>query len=229
MPQGNLAERPALTRDLVIATAMTIADDGGIDLLTMRRLAERLGVEAMSLYHHFPNKNAILDGLVERTFAEIEDEVGGLTAVADASTWQAILRARVLAARRVMLRHPWVPAVMESRSVLVPTMGRYIDAQVGVMRAGGLSHDLIHHSMHALGSRLFGFSQELVLDGNGSPSPSDADATRMAEMLPNLAAMLQDVVHDDAESTLGRCDDQTEFEFGLDILLDGIARRHAAE
>ena len=229
MPQRNLAERPALTRDLVIAPAMTIADDGGIDLLTMRRLAERLGVEAMSLYHHFPNKNAILDGLVERTFAEIEDEVGGLTAVADASTWQAILRARVLAARRVMLRHPWVPAVMESRSVLVPTMGRYIDAQVGVMRAGGLSHDLIHHSMHALGSRLFGFSQELVLDGNGSPSPSDADAARMAEMLPNLAAMLQDVVHDDPESILGWCDDQTEFEFGLDILLDGIARRHAAE
>src|SRR5688572_2589840 len=108
MPQRRLAERPTLTRDLVIATAMTIA------------------------------------------------EVGGFSTSADSSTWQSIVRGRVLAARRVMLRHPWVPAVMESRSMLVPTMGRYIDAQVGAMRAGGLSHDLIHHSMHALGSRLFG-------------------------------------------------------------------------
>ena len=228
MPQRNLAERPALTRDLVIATAMTIADDGGLDLLTMRRLAERLGVEAMSLYHHFPNKNAILDGLVERTFAEIEDEVSRLTPAADADSWQRILRERVLAARRVMLRHPWVPAVMESRSVLVPTMGRYIDAHVGVMRAGGLSYDLIHHSMHALGSRLYGFSQELTLDGDGSAIAGPADAALMAEALPHLAAMLQDVVHDDPDSTLGWCDDQTEFEFGLDILLDGIAQRHAA-
>ncbi|MGA7147052.1 MAG: TetR/AcrR family transcriptional regulator C-terminal domain-containing protein [Microbacterium sp.] len=226
MPQRNLAERPALTRDLVIATAMTIADDGGLDILTMRRLAERLGVEAMSLYHHFPNKNAILDGLVERTFAEIEDEVRGLAQIADDDTWQRLLRERVLAARRVMLRHPWVPEVMESRSALAPAMGRYIDAQVGVMRGGGLSHDLIHHSMHALGSRLFGFSQELVLDGGGS-TPSGADAARMAELLPNLSAMLQDVVHDDPDSTLGWCDDQAEFEFGLDILLEGIARRHA--
>jgi AcrR family transcriptional regulator len=229
MPQRRLAERPTLTRDLVIATAMTITDDGGLDVLTMRRLAERLGVEAMSLYHHFPNKNAILDGLVERAFAEVEDEVGGaFTSTADAASWQRILRERVLAARRVMLRHPWVPAVMESRSVMVPTLARYIDAQVGVMRSGGLSHDLIHHSMHALGSRLFGFSQELILDGEGSASASAADAALMAEALPNLSAMLQDVVHDDPDSTLGWCDDQTEFEFGLDILLDGIAQRHAA-
>lgn len=226
MPQRSSIERTTLTRDRVLAAAMEIADAAGLDGLTMRRLAEDLGVEAMSLYHHFPNKGAILDGLLERTFAEIEEEVGGFDADASASTWQPRLRARILGARRVLLRHPWIPAVMESRTTLVPTMARYIDANVGIMRAGGLSHDLIHHSMHALGSRQYGFSQELTLDD--TPPASGADAERMTALVPHLAAMLKDVVHDDPDSTLGWCDDQTEFEFGLDILLEGIARRHAA-
>ncbi|WP_169581145.1 MULTISPECIES: TetR/AcrR family transcriptional regulator C-terminal domain-containing protein [Microbacterium] len=226
MPQRSTIERPSLTRDRVLTAATEIADAVGLDGLTMRRLAEDLGVEAMSLYHHFPNKAAILDGLLERTFAEIEEEVGGFGVDASAATWQPRLRARILGARRVLLRHPWIPAVMESRSTLVPTMARYIDANVGLMRAGGLSHDLIHHSMHALGSRQYGFSQELTLDD--PPSATGADAERMAALVPHLAAMLQDVVHDDPDSTLGWCDDQTEFEFGLDILLEGIARRHAA-
>lgn len=228
MPQPGVTERPALSRDRVVTTAMALADSAGLDGLTMRRLADDLGVEAMSLYYHFPNKGAILDGLLERAFVEIEEEVGGFAATATAATWQAALRARILAAREVLLRHPWVPAVMESRSTLTPTMARYIDANVGLMRSGGLSHDLIHHSLHALGSRQYGFSQELGLDGD-SDAPGDQDLARMAEFVPHLAAMLQDVVHDDPDSTLGWCDDQTEFEFGLDILLDGIARRHAAE
>ena len=226
MPQRSSIERATLTRDRVLAAAMEIADAAGLDGLTMRRLAEDLGVEAMSLYHHFPNKGAILDGLLERTFGEIEEEVGGFDVDASAATWQPRLRARILGARRVLLRHPWIPAVMQSRSTLVATMARYIDANVGLMRAGGLSHDLIHHSMHALGSRQYGFSQELTLDD--TPSASGADAERMTALVPHLAAMLKDVVHDDPDSTLGWCDDQTEFEFGLDILLEGIARRHAA-
>lgn len=228
MPHPGVTERPALSRDRVVTTAMALADGAGLDGLTMRRLADELGVEAMSLYYHFPNKGAILDGLLERTFVEIEEEVGGFSADAGPSTWQARLRDRILSARTVLLRHPWVPAVMESRSTLAPTMARYIDANVGLMRTGGLSHDLIHHSLHALGSRQFGFSQELSLDG-GDEGSGDQDLAGMAEFVPHLTAMLQDVVHDDPDSTLGWCDDQTEFEFGLDILLDGIARRHAAE
>jgi AcrR family transcriptional regulator len=226
MPQRSVADRPALSRDRVVATAMTIADDGGLERLTMRRLADELDVEAMSLYYHFPNKGAILDGLLERTFAEIVEEIGGLSADAPGEAWHETIRRRVLGARRVLLRHSWVPSVMESRATLVPTMAQYIDANVGVMRAGGLSHDLIHHSLHALGSRHYGFSQELTMDGSSAPDPQDL--ARMADVVPHLAAMLRDVVHDDPESTLGWCDDQTEFEFGLDILLDGIARRHEA-
>ena len=229
MPGRRLAERSPLTQDRVLEAATAIADRDGIDALTMRRLADDLGVEAMSIYYHLPNKEAILDGLVERTFAEIETEVGGFGPEASGVSWTQTLRARILGARRVMLRHPWVPQVMESRSTLCPTMVRYIDGSVAIMQAGGVSFDLIHHALHALGSRLHGFTQELRMDGSApgdaASAASEAQVAQMMQLAPNLAAMLAEVVHDDPDSTLGWCDDQTEFEFGLDLLLDGLERR----
>lgn len=223
------AARPALTRERVLRAACSLADEDGLDALTMRRLAEDLGVEAMSIYHHLPNKDAILDGLVELAFSEIEDEVGGFGAEGASEDWRGTLRSRILGARRVMLRHRWVPVVLETRGVLAPTMARHIDGVVAIMRAGGLSYDLIHHSLHALGSRMYGFAQELTLDDDAAGTPGGDDLARMKEFVPNLAAMLEIVVHDDAESTLGWCDDQTEFEFGLDIMLEGLDRRRAEE
>jgi AcrR family transcriptional regulator len=222
------AVRAPLTRERVLRAAQAIADEDGLDALTMRRLAEDLGVEAMSIYHHLPNKDAILDGLVELAFAEIEDEVGGFRTDVTGEAWTGALRARILGARRVLLIHRWVPVVLEARGVMVPTMARYVDGIVAIMRAGGLSFDLIHHSLHALGSRMYGFAQELTIDDDDGV-PGGEDLVRMREFVPNLAAMLEDVVHDDPDSTLGWCDDQTEFEFGLDILIDGIERRRAAE
>ncbi len=213
----------------MLHAARSLADEDGLDALTMRRLAEDLGVEAMSIYHHLPNKDAILDGLVELAFSEIEEEVGGFGVEGASEDWRAALRARILGARRVLLRHRWVPVVLETRGVLVPTMARYIDGVVAILRAGGLSYDLIHHSLHALGSRMYGFAQELTLDGRRGRCPRGEDLARMRDFVPNLAAMLEDVVHDDLESTLGWCDDQTEFEFGLDIMLEGLDRRRAEE
>ncbi len=221
----NRAERLPLTRDRILERAMALADEDGIESLTMRRLADQLGVEAMSLYHHLPNKNAILDELAERVFQEIEAEVGGFDVPPAGSPWVATIRPRILGARRVMLRHRWAPGVMEARGVMTPTMVRYVDSIVGGMHSGGVSYDLIHHGLHALGSTMFGFTQELMLD---SDSPSGEDMTLMKDFVPHLAAMLEDVVHDDPDSTLGWCDDQTEFEFGLDVLLDGLERRRVA-
>jgi AcrR family transcriptional regulator len=220
------SERLPLTRDRVLAAAMDLADEDGIDALTMRRLADQLGVEAMSIYHHLPNKGAILDGLAEQVFLEIETAVGGFDVPDPGTPWVTTVRPRILGARRVMLRHRWVPGVMESRGVMTPTMARYVDAIVGAMHAGGCSYDLIHHSLHALGSTMFGFNQELMLD---SDTPSGEDLTLMHDFVPHLAAMLEDVVHDDPDSTLGWCDDQTEFEFGLDVLLEGLERRRVDE
>jgi AcrR family transcriptional regulator len=220
------SERVPLTTHRILDRAMSIADTDGIDALTMRRLADQLGVEAMSIYHHLPNKNAILDGLAEQVFQQIEAEVGGFAVPTGGSPWIATIRPRILGARRVMLRHRWLPGVMESRGVMTPTMARYVDSVVGAMHAGGISYDLIHHGLHGLGSAMFGFSQELMLD---SDTPSGEDLTLMQDFVPNLAAMLEEVVHDDPDSTLGWCDDQTEFEFGLDILLEGLERRRVAE
>ena len=215
--------RAPLTRDRVLRTAVDLADSGGIDALTIRRLGEQLGVEAMSVYHHVANKEAILDGVVDLVFGEVEDALGGFAVPGRDAEWKAALRARILAARQVMLRHPWLPGVMDSRQGLGLTTARYVDSVVGTLRSGGLSYDLIHHAMHALGSRMFGFSQELGESGGDGQGDPD-ELAQMAAQVPHLAEMLSVVRHDDPESTLGWCDDQFEFEFGLDLILDGIER-----
>ena len=214
--------RAPLTRARVLETAVDLADTAGIEALTIRRLAERVGVEPMSIYYHVPNKEAILDGVVDLVFGEIEVAAGGFDVPETDAAWKASLRARILAARGVMLRHAWAPGVLDSRTDLGLTTARYVDSVVGTLRSGGLSYDLIHHAMHALGSRMFGFSQEL-----GEPDDDSADAAameQMAEHVPHLAAMLSVVRHVEPESTLGWCDDQFEFEFGLDLILDGLER-----
>jgi AcrR family transcriptional regulator len=214
------AERSRLSRDSVLQTALRLADRDGLDALTMRALADELGVEAMSIYYHLPNKDAILDGAVEVVFAEIEAEVGGfgVPTTTDAATWAPALRERILGARRVLLRHPWAPWIMNAT--------RHVDGIVGIMRAGGMSFDLIHHSLHAIGSRVYGYVQELSDDGD---APPPAQLEQLAALAPNLAAMLAEVAHVDDGATLGWCDDQSEFEFGLDLLLEGIERRRVAE
>ena len=220
--------RAPLTRDRVLRTAVDLADSGGIDALTIRRLGEQLGVEAMSVYHHVANKEAILDGVVDLVFGEVEDALGGFAVPGRDAEWKAALRARILAARQVMLRHPWLPGVMDSRQGLGLTTARYVDSVVGTLRSGGLSYDLIHHAMHALGSRMFGFSQELGESGGDGQGDPD-ELAQMAAQVPHLAEMLSVVRHDDPESTLGWCDDQFEFEFGLGLILDGLERARAHE
>ncbi|PWC03463.1 TetR/AcrR family transcriptional regulator C-terminal domain-containing protein [Agromyces badenianii] len=217
------AERRApLTRGRVLESAVELADTAGIDALTIRRIAERLGVEPMSLYYHVRNKEAILDGAVELVFTEVEQASGGFAVPETDAAWKSSLRTRILAARTVMLRHPWAPGVIDSRTDLGLATARYVDSVVGTLRSGGLSYDLIHHAMHALGSRMFGFTQEL-----GEPDDESGDAAvmeQMAAQVPHLAAMLAVVRHVDPDSTLGWCDDQFEFEFGLDLILDGLER-----
>jgi AcrR family transcriptional regulator len=204
----------ALSRQAILDAAVALADASGIEAVTMRRLADELGVEAMSLYHHTPNKEALLDGMVDVLFDEVASQLAEST-----GDWSQRLRSRILSARRVQLRHPWAPAVIQSRRAPGVPMVRYVDGCIAIMHDGGLSYDLIHHSLHAFGSRIYGFVQEL----DDSGASSDAFA-QLAEQLPHLVAMLAEVVHNDPAQTLGWCDDQTEFEFALDLLLDGMAR-----
>ncbi len=225
------AARVRLTREAVLRRAVEIADTHGLAALTMRRLGDELGVEAMSLYHHVAGKEALLDGIVDLVFDEVfvAASVGPDAEVVRRQEipWQDAVRARILAARTVMLRHPWAPPVIASRPAIGLAASRHVDALVGLMQAGGLSYDLAHHGLHALGSRLHGFTQEV---GEQDPSAAEARAAAraMIDRLPNLAAMLAAVAHDEPGATLGWCDDQTEFEFALDVILDGLSRRVSA-
>jgi AcrR family transcriptional regulator len=209
----------------VLEAAIKIADQSGIESLTMRRLAEELGAEAMSLYYHVASKEDLLDGVADAVVAEINEVVGRIEAPSSGASWKAAVRQRILSARGVLLRHRWAPRVLETRTNTSLAVLLYYDGLLALMRDGGFSYGLIHHALHALGSRALGFSQELF---DPSAGTSDEQTAAMLEsmtgQIPHLVAMFMEVAHDDPDSTLGWCDDQTEFEFGLDIVLDGLEK-----
>ena len=227
--EPGVEPRTPLSRARVLRAAVRIADERGIESLTMRRLAEELGAEAMSLYYHVAKKDDVLDGIVDAIATEINDVVDRIDAPARAGDWKTAVRQRILSAREVLLRPPWAPGVFESRTNVSPAVLRYYDRLVGLMREGGLSYDLAHRALHALGSRALGFTQELFDPGAGpGAGPGDAESeamlASMAGELPHLAGMMMEVVHDKPASTLGWCDAQAEFEFGLDLILNGLDR-----
>ncbi|MBC6458875.1 TetR/AcrR family transcriptional regulator C-terminal domain-containing protein [Actinomadura sp. HBU206391] len=228
----DLTEQPRipLSRRRVLRAAVELADRDGLDSLTMRRLAQEVGVEAMSLYHHVANKEAVFDGVVEVILGEIMAAADKVEAPRPEEDWQAALRARILAAREVLLRHRWAPQVLETRTNTSPFVIAYYDDVIAILRAGGFSFDLAHRALHVLGSRAVGFTQELFQPGGAQTANAEAAAMmeQMADRFPNIARMLADAVHDDPDGTLGFCDDQFEFEFALDLILEGLERRRAA-
>ena len=211
--------RAPLTRERVLQAAVDLADREGIDALSMRRLGAELGVEAMSLYNHVRNKEDVLDGMVDLIVGEI-DPAG------DDADWKQAIRNRILSARRTMLRHAWASAVITSRTQASPVMMKYMDSMGGVMLRGGFSVDLMHHAFHALGSRVLGFSQELFDDSSPDVPPDQMAimAQQMASEFPNIVAVMEQVQHDEASVVGSGCDDQFEFEFALDLVLDGLER-----
>jgi AcrR family transcriptional regulator len=221
---GAAGTQVGLSRDRVLRAAVAIADERGLAALTMRSLAESLGVEAMSLYHHVANKEAVMDGLVEVVMAEIETAVAAVEAPEPEADWKTAMRRRVLTAREVLLRHPWAPSVFETRTGTSLAVARYFDGVLGLMRRGGFSYELGHRALHTLGSRALGFSQELFAPD--SVEASEEAVAAMAEHVPHLVAMIADATHGGA--VLGWCDYQAEFEFGLDLILDGLERLRAA-
>jgi len=230
---ANREPRIPLTRHRVLQAAVGMADRGGLPSLTMRSLAAEVGVEAMSLYYHVANKDDLLDGVIEVVVGEINDAVREIDG-ADGEDWKQVVRQRILAARQVLLRHPWAPGVMETRTTSSPLVMRYYDDLLGLLRRGGFSNDLAHHALHVLGSRALGFTQELFEpDDNGGGDGGDGEdaaamVVQMADQFPNIAGMVMEVSHGDPANTLGWCDNQLEFEFALDLILEGLERRRDA-
>lgn len=221
-PETREEPRVPLSRERVLRAAVALADEAGIESLTMRRLAERLGSEAMSLYYHVKNKEALLDGVAELILGQIVDVTSNINGAS--GRWKATLRRRILAAREILLQHPWAPGLIQSRTNMSPSSMRYFDSLIGLLLDAGFSIDLTHHALHALGSRALGFTQEMYDD---STAPDDEALAilldQVADDYPHIAAMVKGITHD-AETTLGWCDDQFEFEFGLDLMLDGLER-----
>jgi AcrR family transcriptional regulator len=211
--------RVPLTRERVLRTAVALADQGGIESLSMRKLAQALDVVPMALYRHVANKDELLNSLVDVVVGEIDPPQTGLD-------WRAAIRRRILAARGMLLRHPWAARMIETRTDPPPAVIGYFDEMIGLFRAGGFSMELTHHALHAMGSRLLGVSQELFDDTLDVDPEVEAEMYRaMADRYPNIGALLETLMHDDSSVVGGRgCDDQFEFEFALDLMLDGLER-----
>lgn len=234
MRQDVVRRRP-LNRERVQAAAVAVADRDDLPGVTMRSVADLLGVEAMALYRHVSGKNDLLDSLVEVVIEEINDACAALPATVDPADWRSNIRRRILCARATLRRHAWAPALIGTHGTMGPALMRYFDEFGGIMLAGGFTIDMIHHSLHAFGSRALGFSPELfrpeapaVTESQQDSESAVADLVALADELPFIAKMAEQLSHD-AQTTLGWCDDQAEFEFGLDVMLEGLERRRIAD
>ena len=173
------------------------------------------------------NKDELLDAMVDAVMGEVNDAVSRVDS--GSLAWKPTIREQILAAREVFLSHPWAPGLMVSSTTMTPAVVGYYDSVVGLFLDAGYSIDLTHHALHALGSRALGFTQELY-DDSGEADAGGAQGEAMLEQMaaayPNITRMVAGVTHDD-DTTLGWCDDQVEFEFALDLLLDGLAALRA--
>ncbi len=212
--------RVRLDRDRVLRAAVALADAGGIESLTMRRLGAALGVEAMSLYHHVAGKEDLLDGIVDAIFAEIHLPDRG-------SGWRAAMRERAISARATLARHPWAASLMDSRTTPGPATLRHHDTVIGTLRAAGFPIALAAHAFSLLDSYTYGFAlQEATLPFDTAEETAEVAQAILAQLpaaeYPHLAELTVEHVlrpgYDYAD----------EFAFGLDLILDGLERAHAA-
>jgi AcrR family transcriptional regulator len=208
--------RIPLSRERVLRSAVAFADQGGIASLSMRKLGDALGVEAMSLYNHVANKNELLDGMVDLVFSEIDLPSGG-------ADWKTAMRQRAVSARQALSRHRWAIGLMESRASPGPATLRHHDAVIGSLRHAGFSIEMAAHAYSALDSYIYGFAlQEASL-----PFDTAEETAEVAEMMfkqfsadeyPHLTELTVEHVLQPGY------DYGNEFEFGLDLILDGLER-----
>lgn len=209
--------RTPLTPERVVAGAVTLADRIGIEPFTIRKLATELDVKPMSIYHHLPNKEAIIDGMVDLVFGEVSVPPLG-------QAWRDAMRTRSISARAALARHPWAAPLMESRRSPGPATLRHHDAVIGCLRRGGFSIAMTAHAYALIDSFIYGFAlQEANLPATGGESMAELAQT-IIEPLP--AGELPHLMELTAEHILQPgYDFGAEFEFGLELILDGLERR----
>jgi AcrR family transcriptional regulator len=208
--------RVPLSRERVLQTALKLADQGGLESLSMRKLGQELGVEAMALYYHFANKEEVLDGMVDLVFAEIEPPPAG-------RDWKGAMRQRGMSLRDALARHRWAIGLMESRRNPGAANLRHHDAVIGSLRAGGFDMAMAAHAYSVLDGYIYGFA----LTKMNLPFDASDDVAAVAETMlepfpvneyPNLVAFITD------HAMKPGYDFADEFEYGLDLILDGLER-----
>jgi AcrR family transcriptional regulator len=208
--------RLPLTRERVLDAALKLADAGGIEGLSMRKLGQALGVEAMALYYHFANKERVLDGIVDLVFGEIDVPAIG-------AEWKAAMRRRAISVRDALMRHRWAIGLMESRTNPGPANLRHHDAVIGCLLAAGFDMAAAATAYSLLDAYVYGFA----LTKMNLPFDDTSDIAEMAESMlapfptgeyPNLAAFITEYAMKPGY------DFANEFEVGLDVILDGLER-----
>ncbi len=213
-PSRTPKTREPLSRERVLGAALALADSIGLESLSMRRLGEELGVQAMSLYKHVPNKDAILDGIVELVAAEIDWSWTG-------EDWRASVRERAQLAHRVLMAHPWATKLIVSRANVGPAMLSYVDRTIGCLRAAGFSYAMADHVWNAIDAHVYGFTLQKL---NFPFEPEQYAEVAQAylpnipeERYPHLVGLTREVI-------AGRHDGIQELEFGLDLILEGLEK-----
>lgn len=211
----DTAAKPSLTPDRILDGAVALADEIGIERFTIRRLAEALGVKPMTIYHHVPSKEEIVDGMVDRVFAEI-------TLPNSELDWRTAIRERCVSTREVLRRHPWASPLMESRRTPGPATLRHHDAVIATFRRGGLSWELTAHAYAIIDSYLYGFAlEEANLPGGGEEEIVELAGELIEEAFaayPALAAFTTEWVMRPGYSF------GASFGFGLDLIIEGLDR-----
>jgi AcrR family transcriptional regulator len=198
----------------VLDAAITLADERGLESLSMRKLGQSLGVEAMSLYNHVANKDEILDGIVDVVVGEIDVPAAG-------ADWKTAARRRVISARETLARHPWATGLMESRINPGPATLRYFDAVLGTFREAGFSVEMAAHAFSVLDAYIYGFAlQEQSLPFDNAEESADV-AEALLEHLPvdDYPHLFEMIVE---HATQPDYDYANEFEFGLELILNGL-------
>jgi AcrR family transcriptional regulator len=216
---SDAPRRPPLTRGRVLETAVARADQGGLEALTMRKLGQELGVEAMALYHHFANKDDLVDGMVDLVFNEIDLPGAG-------ADWRSSMRQRAVSVHDALLRHRWAIGLMESRRTPGPANLRHHDAVIGSLRAGGFEIEMAAHAYSLLDSYIYGFAlTKMNLPFRASEEVGEVAQTMLEpyplDEYPHLMEILTDHVMKPGY------DYGDEFEYGLDLILDGLEKARA--
>lgn len=207
--------RPPLNRDRVLAAAVEIADERGVGAVTMRELASKLGVEAMSLYNHVANKDDILDGMVDFVIDQFD-------LPSDADHWREAMRRRAVSAREAFGRHRWAPMLLDSRESSGPARLRYLDWVLGTLMEAGFSVDGAARAFSLLDSYIYGFGiQQFNFSADSDASPEEMAEAFLAVVPPENYPHLHRMA---SRAMQVGYDAEADFDFGLEIILDGLER-----